>query len=180
VRRLGFGLWALGFGLIALTAHADEDAGRQAFAVVYRVLEFPRCRNCHPKGDAPLQFDDGRAHAMDISRRSENNGVTCATCHHDHNGTRPGEPPGAPSWKLPPAATPMVFEGRSPAELCAQLKDPAQTGGRNLAALLDHVAHDPLVAWGWDPGPGRAPVPISRADTVRAMKTWIDAGAPCP
>jgi hypothetical protein len=117
---------------------------------------------------------------MAISRRSEANGVACATCHRDANGSRPGQPPGAPSWRLPPSDTPMIFQGRSPHQLCEQLKDPRQTGHRDLAALIHHVADDPLVAWGWAPGPGRTPVPVLRADVVAAMQAWADAGAPCP
>jgi hypothetical protein len=168
----------VGCGAVAL---ADApDAGKAGFDTLYRVLESPRCRNCHPAGDAPLQFDDGRPHAMFITRRSEKNGLTCATCHRDKNGTRPNTPPGAPNWHLPPAETPMIFEGRTQAQLCVQLKDPKQTGGRDLAALVDHVAKDPLVSWGWAPGPGRAPVPVPRAQVVAAMQAWIAAGAPCP
>jgi hypothetical protein len=164
----------------AQTAAPSRDAGVAAWATGYAVLENPRCRNCHPAGDAPLQFDDGRPHSQDITRRSETNGLTCATCHREHNGTRPGQPPGAPNWHLPPAATPMIFVGRSSSQLCAQLKDPTQTGGRDRAALIEHVAKDPLVSWGWAPGPGRTPVPIPRADVVAAMQTWVAAGAPCP
>jgi hypothetical protein len=167
---------ALGLALGLALAQTPSDP----FATIYRAFESPRCRNCHPAGDAPLQFDDGRAHAMNITRRSEKNGLPCATCHRDKNGTRPGQPPGAPSWRLPPAQTPMVFEGKSPAELCAQLKDPAQTGGRDIAALIAHVEKDPLVGWGWAPGPGRAPVPVQRAELVAAMRAWAGAGAPCP
>ena len=74
----------------------------------------------------------------------------------------------------------MTFEGRTPKQLCEQLKDIKQTGGRNLQELVKHVAEDPLVAWGWDPGPGRTPVPTPRDQVVAALKTWIDAGAPCP
>ena len=159
---------------------ADDDAGIRAFDVVYRVLESPRCRNCHPAGDAPLQFDDGRPHGQNITRRSEKNGVTCATCHRDKNNPRPNQPPGAPNWHLPPPETPMVFEGKTPAQLCQQLKDPAQTRGRDLAALIEHVDKDPLVQWGWSPGPGRTAVPIPHADFVAAMRAWVAAGAPCP
>ena len=155
-------------------------AGKAAFMTLYRVLEHPRCMNCHPKGDAPLQYDDSRPHGQNITRRSEKNGVTCATCHRATNNPRPHEPPGAPNWHLPPAETPMIFEGRTPSQLCAQLKDPAQTAGRDIPALIDHVANDALVSWGWAPGPGRNPVPIPRADVVAAMKTWFAAGAPCP
>ena len=163
----------IGLGLVR--AQKDEP-----FAIIYRALESPRCMNCHPKGDAPLQFDDHRPHAMNITRRSEKNGLPCATCHRDKNGTRPGQPPGAPNWKLPPPQTPMVFEGKSPAELCAQLKDPKQAGGRDLAALIEHVDKDPLVAWGWAPGPGRSPVPVPHDELVAAMRAWVAAGAPCP
>ena len=165
---------------LAQPAAPSRDDGLAAFHVVYAVLESPRCRNCHPAGDAPLQFDDGRPHAMNISRRSERNGLTCATCHGTHNGTRLNQPPGAPNWHLPPAATPMTFEGRSEPALCAQLLDPVKTGGRDVAALVEHVAHDPLVAWGWAPGPGRTPVAVPREQLVTAMQTWAAAGTPCP
>jgi hypothetical protein len=173
---------ALGFAACS-AAHAGDDhaaAGKAGFLTLYKVLESPRCMNCHPSGDAPLSYDDSRPHGMAISRRSEANGVACATCHRDRNGERPGQPPGAPNWRLPPPEIPMIYQGRTPRQLCEQLKDPEQTRGLSLAQLIDHVAHDELVAWGWSPGPGRTPVPIPRAEVVTAMQTWADAGAPCP
>lgn len=179
-------LLALAAAAACTSARADRtgddraDRGRAGFATLYQVLQHPRCKNCHPGGDAPLQYDDSRPHGMAISRRSEANGVACATCHRERNGDRPGQPPGAPGWHLPPAGTPMTFEGRTPRQLCEQLKDPRQTGGRDLPRLVDHVAHDDLVGWAWAPGPGRTPVPIARAAVVAAMQTWADAGAPCP
>jgi hypothetical protein len=107
-------------------------------------------------------------------------GMRCDTCHQTAN--LPGEhmPPGNPKWGLPPAAVKMVFVGRSLAELCRQLKDPNQNGGRSLQALFEHVASDDLVGWGWDPGQGRTLPPLSRADTAAQMKIWIDGGATCP
>jgi hypothetical protein len=178
-------LLVLAGGLPGCTSARADDAAdltkaRAAFATVHRVLLHPRCRNCHPAGDAPLQHDDGRPHGQHVTRRSEKNGLGCATCHRDKNGPRPGQPPGAPHWHLPPPQTPMVFEGRTPRQLCEQLKDRAATGGRDLAALVDHVTHDRLVLWGWDPGPGRTPVPVPHARFVAAMRTWADAGGPCP
>jgi len=74
----------------------------------------------------------------------------------------------------------MVFQGRSPAELCAQLKDPAQNGGKTLAQLLEHVAHDPLVAWGWNPGKGRTLPPLPKDEFVAKFQTWVDARGACP
>lgn len=122
--------------------------------------------NCHPSGDAPLQGDASRPHDMDISRHSMANGVACATCHRDRNGARPGQPSGA---QLAPASGrhPMIFQGRTPHQLCLQLLDPRQTRDRNVAALIDHVAHDAFVSRAWAPGPGRTPVPIPRADVGR-------------
>jgi len=46
--------------------------------------------------------------------------------------------------------------------------------------LIEHVSVDPLVLWGWSPGYGRKPVPISHAEFVSAFKSWAGAGAPCP
>jgi hypothetical protein len=46
--------------------------------------------------------------------------------------------------------------------------------------MLEHNANDKLVGWGWDPGVGRTPVPIPRAEFVARFRTWMDAGAPCP
>ncbi|HEU0031398.1 MAG TPA: hypothetical protein VFQ53_12255 [Kofleriaceae bacterium] len=164
-------------------ARADDDkvsAGKAAFVTVHQVLLHPRCMNCHPAGDAPLQHVTSVPHAQNISRRSEKNGLRCATCHRDRNGTRPGQPPGAPNWHLPPEDMPMIFEGRTPNQLCKQLKDPRQNGNRTLAQIVHHVEDDKLVGWGWEPGPGREPVPIPRDQVVAALKMWVAAGAPCP
>jgi cytochrome c5 len=161
----------------------DAAASREAFLQAYKVFTSPRCQNCHPAGDAPLQGDDSHVHLQNVKRGSDGHGVygmRCDTCHQAAN--LPGEhmPPGNPKWGLPPAAHKMVFVGRSPAELCRQLKDPKQTGGRSLQALVEHIASDDLVGWGWDPGQGRSQPPLSRADTVAQMKTWIEGGAACP
>jgi len=94
----------------------------------------------------------------------------------------PGDhtPPGNPKWLLPTPEHKMVFVGRSPAELCRQLKDPKQTGGRSLSQLLEHVSSDDLVGWAWDPGDGRTPPPLSRAETAAQMKIWVEGSAACP
>jgi hypothetical protein len=164
---------------------AQIAAGEGAFGDVHAVLLSPRCANCHPAGDAPLQTDAGVPHSMNITRASEKNGVPCSTCHYEKNaedavGAPAGSPPGAPNWHLPPEETPMVFVGRTPAQLCAQLKDPKRNGGKTLAQLLEHVSHDPLVLWGWNPGEGRTTPPLAHDVFVARFKTWVDAGGPCP
>jgi len=150
------------------------------------VLQHPRCQNCHIPGDAPLQLDDGRTHAQNVRRGADGHGsvgLRCDTCHGTANppdSWGPHMPPGAPAWGLPPPDTKMVFLGRSSAELAAQLKDVKETRGKDLSAMLDHIAHDRLVAWGWNPGAGREPVPIPRERLVAAFRQWMDAGAPIP
>ncbi|MGA2427078.1 MAG: hypothetical protein ABSH13_01120 [Candidatus Acidiferrum sp.] len=161
----------------------DANASQAAFLQVYKVLTSPRCQNCHPAGDAPLQGDDSHVHIQNVKRGEDGHGVTamrCDTCHQDHNLPGAHMPPGNPKWGLPPPAQKMVFVGRAPGALCRQLKDPKQNGGRSLEALFDHVAHDDLVGWGWNPGGGRSLPPLSREETSQAMRTWIDGGAACP
>jgi hypothetical protein len=169
----------------AANASVSKEQGIAAFETVKAVLQHPRCQNCHIPGDAPLQFDQGLPHTMSVVRGPDGGGapgLTCATCHGAAN---PPEawgrhmPPGAPSWKLPPREHKMVFIGLSSGDLCRQLKDRTQNGGRDLAALLHHVADDELVGWGWHPGPGRAPVSIPRDELVAKFKEWMAAGAPC-
>lgn len=158
-------------------------AAQRAFVDVARVLQSPRCRNCHPAGDAPLQTDAGRPHAMNISRSSVLAGLPCSTCHQERNSEAiglAGGPPGAPHWGLPPAETPMVFEGLTVRALCEQLKDPARNGKRSLAALHDHVAHDALVLWGWAPGGKRTVPPLSHEKFVAAFATWVAGNGACP
>lgn len=161
----------------------DATASREAFLQIYRVFTSPRCQNCHPSGDSPLQGNDSHPHLQNVKRGKDGHGaygMRCDTCHQTANLTGDHMPPGNPKWSLPSPEHKMVFVGRTPAELCRQLKDPKQTGGRSLAQLLEHVSTDDLVGWGWHPGDGRSQPPLSRADTVAQMKLWIDGGAVCP
>ena len=161
----------------------DTTASAKAFLEVHKVFTSPRCQNCHPAGDAPLQGDDSHPHLQNVKRGKDGQGVSamrCDTCHQTTNLAGNNMPPGNPKWSLPSPEHKMVFVGRSPGELCRQLKDPKQTGGRSLQQLLEHVASDDLVGWGWSPGDGRALPPLSRADTVAQMKLWIEGGAACP
>jgi hypothetical protein len=165
----------------ASTPTAEQlEAARAAFGDVARVLLSPRCRNCHPAGDAPLHGDAGVPHTMNVSRRSPEVGLACTTCHRERNSAIPGAPPGAPNWHMPGRETPMVFEGHTPASLCRQLKDPVATGGRDLTDLVVHVEDDPFVQWGWQPGPGRSTPPITHHELVERMAQWAAAGGPCP
>ncbi len=165
---------------------ARQAAALAAFDTVQRVLQHPRCQNCHIPGDAPLQFDAGLVHAQNVQRGPDGHGapgLPCATCHADANPPASygaHAPPGAPNWHLPPPQHKMVFIGMPKDALCEGLKDPKRNGGKDFAALIEHVSHDKLVLWGWAPGAGRAPVPVPHDAFVASFKTWIAAGAPCP
>ncbi len=164
----------------------SASEGVVAFATVQAVLQHPRCQNCHPAGDAPLQGDDGHVHLQYVKRGPLGRGEVgqeCSTCHGPANP--PSNyglhiPPGvSEGWRMPPPDAPLVFVGRAPRELCEQLKDPAQTGGKDLGGVRAHL-DTPLVTWGWDPGFGRAPVATPRAEFLAAFERWVAAGAPCP
>jgi mono/diheme cytochrome c family protein len=170
----------------AAGSETSRAAAVAAFATVQKVLQHPRCQNCHIPGDQPLQFDAGLPHAQGVIRGAKGNGakgLPCGTCHGAANPPAsygPHAPPGAPHWQLPPPERKMVTIGLSGAELCAMLKDKKENGGRDFAALIEHVDQDKLVLWGWSPGGTRAPVSVPHADFVAAFKLWAAAGGPCP
>lgn len=166
------------------TDHHEQNArGVDAFNTVYSVLQHPRCLNCHPSGDAPLQYEDSRPHSMNVTRSSTEAGLQCATCHQEKNSEAygvQGGPPGAPNWHLPDADMPLIFEGRTASELCQQLKNPEQNGHKTLEQLYAHIAYDPLVLWGWEPGGTRSVPPVAHAKFVEQFRLWVDVQAPCP
>ena len=111
-----------------------EEAGK--------VIQHPRCVNCHPAGDRPLQGDDGHLHIPAVQRGEGGIGVPglyCTTCHQQANYEEVGVP-GHPEWHLAPIE--MAWAGKSLGEICAQLKDPARNGDMAMAELVEHMAHD--------------------------------------
>ena len=189
----GFGVLCtavvLTIGRVALPTPTSAGSGAEgaaAFETIRAVLQHPRCQNCHIPGDAPLQFDEGRPHAQNVRRGPSGKGAVgfgCGTCHFSANSPASyglHMPPGAPNWHLPPPERKMVFIGLSSGDLCRTIKNPKTNGGKDLEALLEHVNHDKLVLWGWDPGLGRNPVSIPHAEFVAKFQQWVEAGAPCP
>src|ERR1700730_3395009 len=144
---------------------ADRDERAVAlFREAGKVIQHPRCVNCHPAGDHPLQGEDRHRHFPAVVRGPENMGVPgdyCSACHHDTNVTPLAAPhtsiPGNPRWQLAPRE--MVWETKTLGEICTQLKDPERNGRRSLAELHERMAEDDLVGWGWHPGAGRPPAP---------------------
>jgi hypothetical protein len=170
---------------IALRSQRNDDANasRAAFLEAYKVLMHPRCMNCHPSGDAPLQGEDSHVHAQNVQRGPDGKGkyaLKCANCHQLTNLPGLNMPPGNPNWHLPPPEMKMVFQGKSPRELARQLKNPNQNGHKTLEQIVDHVTEDKLVISCWNPGDGRIKPPVSHDEFARLMREWVEKGAAEP
>jgi hypothetical protein len=153
---------------------------RALFLEVTRVLMHPRCANCHPDGDSPLQGDVPRPHDPPVLRGPADKGIVgmeCASCHQDRN-LELARVPGAPNWHLAPRT--MAWVGKSPNEICQQIKDPKRNGERTLDRIVEHSARDELVGWAWAPGAGREPAPGNQALFGSIVQAWVDSGAECP
>lgn len=165
----------------------DRQRGLAEWEKVNAVFSHPRCANCHVEDEHPRwsgpHYGGTRFHAFNVQRGDDgsgfgNAGLRCSTCHFETNSQVLHGPPGAENWHLAPAE--MVWFGKTSAEICEQIKDPARNGDRSLQEVATHVRDDALVAWGWDPGPGREPAPGSAEETYEAILAWEAAGAPCP
>jgi hypothetical protein len=150
-----------------------EEAGK--------VIQSPRCLNCHPATERPTQTDKLKPHEPLVVRGEAGmgapGGLACTTCHHDSNFD-PAGVPGNPLWHLAPAE--MAWHGKTLGQICVQIKDRERNGGKDMAELIKHMGEDPLVGWGWNPGAGRTPAPGTQKQFGELIKAWAEAGATCP
>jgi hypothetical protein len=163
-------------------ASIGDTAARSAalFTELGKVLTHPRCVNCHPAGDRPRQTDARRLHQPPVTRGPDGLGLPamrCPICHQNANFD-PGRVPGNPIWHLAPRE--MAWEGKTLAEICTQIKDPARNGNRTLEALVEHIGTDHLVGWAWAPGYGRQPAPGTQKEAGALVEAWVRTGAACP
>lgn len=146
-----------------------------------KVIQSPRCLNCHPAGDRPTQTDRMRPHIPLVVRGEGGmgaaGGLACTTCHHENNFDA-ANVPGNAKWALAPIE--MAWQGKTLGQICAQIKDKERNGGKDMAALVHHMAEDELVGWGWKPGGNRTPAPGTQKQFGELIKAWADAGAACP
>lgn len=182
--------FAIAFALFTLNTVASEAPAATGLATwdkIYQVFSHPRCANCHVPADGKPRwsgpsYGQTRVHGMNVqagfSRIGAENGALCSTCHAQTNSDEPHGPPGAPIWMLPPIS--MTWWNKSSAEICQQIQDPKQNGGRDLTQVAHHIEHDALVQWGWEPGPGREAAPYSAKQVAEFITQWASLGAPCP
>lgn len=157
---------------------SKEARSRALFDEIGKVLLHPRCMNCHPTSNRPLQGDQSLPHQPLVQRGKDGfgaPGMRCSTCHADQNYRNV---PGSPHWHLAPAS--MAWEDKSLREICLQLKDKDRNGGKTLDEIVEHMAEDPLVAYGWNPPPQMTPVPGSQKMLGELSRAWVDTGAHCP
>lgn len=169
--------------LPAPTSDQRAEESKKAFLKAYTVFMHPRCMNCHPKGDVPLQGDDSHLHAQNVQRGKDGKGLyalKCKNCHQDANLAGFNMPPGSKEWHLPPADKKMVFEGSTPRQLALHFKNNQFTGFKSLNDMIHHVEKEPLVLNSFIPIPGRAKIPMSHEEFVDAVKEWIAKGAAVP
>ena len=160
----------------------DKQASIAAWNEVYKVLMHPRCMNCHPAGDIPLQGEDSHVHNMLPQRGPDGKGLysmQCGNCHHNEGVPGENTPPGNPHWKMPPADMKMVFEGKSARELALQMVDPERNGHKSIEDLIEH-ASDTLVKEGWNMGGDRALPPLTYKEWKAQWLKWIETGAYAP
>lgn len=165
---------------------ADRAARSAAiFVEAGKVIQHPRCLNCHPSGRVPTQGEGLHTHVpyLDAAQSGMGRpGLRCVACHQAANvrtaSASPASVPGHPHWHLAP--TSMAWQGKSLEEICRQIKDPARNGNMDLAKLHHHMAEDPLVGWAWNPGAGRRPAPGTQKEFGRLIQAWISTGAVCP
>jgi len=151
------------------------------FQEVAKVIQSPRCMNCHPATDRPTQTDKMRPHIPLVVRGDGGvgaaSGLNCSTCHHEANFDA-ANVPGNPKWALAPIE--MAWQGKTLGQICVQIKDKERNGGKDMAALIHHMAEDELVGWGWNPGGNRTPAPGTQKQFGELFKAWADSGAVCP
>lgn len=70
--------------------------------------------------------------------------------------------------------------GKSLGQICEQIKDRKRNGDKSLEQVVEHMAQDELVGWGWHPGLGRTAVPGTQKEFGALIDAWADYGAHCP
>jgi hypothetical protein len=166
---------------------STTDATKRSIALFEeagKVIQHPRCVNCHPSGDRPSQGMTGQPHEPWVRRGADGFGAVgmrCGTCHQAANfdaGAGAIGVPGHPKWHVAPIE--MAWQGKTLGEICRQIKDPGRNGGHTLDQIVAHMADDTLVGWAWAPGSGREAAPGTQAAFGALIRAWAASGAACP
>ena len=170
----------------------NTEDGLAAWDIVYSVTSHLRCVNCHTGADnKPMwsgpSYGKPRPHGMNINAGKSRIGaesLMCATCHTtlpadapNANDVAHAAPRVAMDWRLAPVEA--NWFGKSSHYICNQIKDPARNGNRSIKEVAQHLDHDLILHWAWNPGGNREPAPHSLQKLVDALMKWSAAGTPC-
>ena len=167
----------------------SEADGLEAWARIFEVTSHPRCANCHVGADnIPMwsgpSYGNPRPHGMNINAGESRIGaetLLCSTCHVTSASGNPiphAAPRVAMEWQLAPVEA--EWFGKTSPEICDQLRDPDRNGGRTFLEIAEHLDHDLILHWAWEPGGTREPAPYSLQEHVNDVLIWGVAGMPCP
>ena len=140
----------------------------------------PRCLNCHPAGDRPAAGRPVIPISRWVQRGADGHGLAamrCTTCHQaaNYDAGRHARPSGVASG--------AALDGVAGQVARRDLRAAEGSGAQRRATseeIVEHMAHDSLVGWGWTPGVGREPAPGTQAAFGALIKAWADTGAVCP
>lgn len=167
--------------------------GLEAWQRIFEVASHPRCSNCHVgESDRPMwsgpSYGKARYHGMNIRAGESRVGaetLPCSTCHTtkqedwaNANTTPHSAPRVNADWALAPIEADWF--GKASDEICQQLRDAERNGGRTFQEVAEHLGHDVILHWAWEPGGNREPAPYSLQEHVSDLLSWGVAGTPCP
>lgn len=170
----------------------SKDDALAAWSRIYEVASHPRCSNCHvgedniPMWSGPA-YGKTRKHGMNINGGESRMGaetLVCSTCHttkdvdwDNANAMPHAAPRVAMDWQLAPVEA--EWFGKTSIEVCNQLRDPERNGDRTFMDIAEHLDHDLILHWAWNPGGGREAAPYSLQEHVNDVLIWGVGGMPC-
>jgi hypothetical protein len=157
-----------------------SDAGRTSAAQIANYFRSAAFRIASVFVSQTASSILSRLHQPPVGRGLDGHGtetMRCSICHQNANFD-PGRVPGHPEWHIAPRE--IAWEGKTLAEICAQIKDPTRNGGRKAEDLIHHIGSDTLVGWAWHPGFGRSAAPGTQKEAGALVDAWVKTGAACP
>lgn len=157
---------------------SEKAKSRAMFEEMSQVLEHPRCVNCHPTGDEPLQGDQSRPHQPMVKRGQAGMGAAGMKCNNCHGNENYRNVPGKPAWRLAPET--VGWDDLSTAEICELLTTPEQNGGKSVEEIVSFMVNNQFVAYGWNPPKQYEAAPGTHERFGSLAEAWQKTGAHCP
>ena len=140
-----------------------EEAGK--------VMQHPRCVNCHPRGDRPTaERRDAAARAAGGARRGRPRRAGAAL-HAPAIATRISIRRACPAIRNGTSRR-RRWPGRASrsARSASRSRIRRATAARTSPRIVKHSTERQLVGWGWNPGAGRTPAPGTQAEFGALMQ----------